>query len=523
MSMSSVRISFRQKIVLILCGIVISMVLLEVGLRMFGWVILTGQGMRNRCSMTPGGEYRILCIGESTTADSLGVMAYPRQLEKILNARSLGLNFSVINAGVAGLQTDQIITKLSFEIHKYRPHLVVAMMGINDYLDELQHISGWRKVWRSLRTAALLKMLRERLLRYYYLWRLRICGDNYKRFFERGLLFEKEWNFPEALFWYSKAVTIAPDYPEVYAHLGLIYKFMLNSDGAEKMFLRAIALGYDNKPIRNDLGDIFHDKGDLVQSMYWYEKALEFDPNDYPILFKLGCRLMDVSEFAEAERIFLKAIDSKPFCNGAYNMLAVLYLETGRNAEAKVMFEKISELDSLYAAAGYHKNGDMERSREVIEKLKASGTSEVDPDKQCQELIGRIATFESGTVEVQRFFEDVEMRRQSEYCSKTQTSYQKLRQLAEREQFDIVCMQYPVRSVEPIKRMVGEGKGIYFLSNEDNFKKVLESERYDHIFTDIFAGDFGHCTDKGNQLIAKNLAQLIERDILSQNRHVQES
>ncbi len=291
------------------------------------------------------------------------------------------------------------------------------------------------------------------------------------------------------------------------------------------MLLRALSLGYDNealgydkKAIYVDLGDISHSKGDISRSIEWYKKALELDPHDYTILFKLGCRFMDVRAFNEAENTFLKAVEMKPFCNSAYNMLAILYSQTGRDPEARTMFTKIDELDLLYETAGYYRKGDKARAQETIEKLKASGSAGVDHDKQCQRLVEHMATFNRCIGGVKEYYQDVEMHRQNEYGPMTQASYEKLRQLAQTGKFDIVCMQYPGRSLEPLERMVGEGEGIYFLSNEENFKKALETERYDRIFTDCFGGDFGHCTDEGNRLIAENLAQLIEREIIPQIR-----
>ena len=56
----------------------------ELGLRLGGVVFLSLQEYRNVRSIMGKGEYRIMCIGESTTAFG-GEDSYPAQLEKILN------------------------------------------------------------------------------------------------------------------------------------------------------------------------------------------------------------------------------------------------------------------------------------------------------------------------------------------------------------------------------------------------------------------------------------------------------
>ena len=45
------------------------------------------------------------------------------------------------------------------------------------------------------------------------------------------------------------------------------------------------------------------------------------------------------------------------------------------------------------------------------------------------------------------------------------------------------------------------------------FKAALEKGNYDEYFLDHFGGDFGHCTKKGDQLLAENVANVILKDI----------
>jgi hypothetical protein len=72
-------------------------------------------------------------------------------------------------------------------------------------------------------------------------------------------------------------------------------------------------------------------------------------------------------------------------------------------------------------------------------------------------------------------------------------------------------VQYPVRNIEPLKRMFKEetGDSIIFVDNEKIFKDVIRKEGYKEYFGDMFGGDFGHCTQKGNMLLAENIASVI--------------
>ncbi len=74
-------------------------------------------------------------------------------------------------------------------------------------------------------------------------------------------------------------------------------------------------------------------------------------------------------------------------------------------------------------------------------------------------------------------------------------------------------MQYPILDINELKKMFEGNNNIIFVSNEENFKKALETGKYDDYFIDSFAGDFGHCTPKGNKLIAENVADAILKEL----------
>ncbi|MFH1363885.1 MAG: hypothetical protein ABIH45_06740 [Candidatus Omnitrophota bacterium] len=68
-------------------------------------------------------------------------------------------------------------------------------------------------------------------------------------------------------------------------------------------------------------------------------------------------------------------------------------------------------------------------------------------------------------------------------------------------------------NIEPLKKMLRPNEGVIFVDNEMLFKNATEKEGYDEYFTDSFAGDFGHCTVKGNKLLAENIAKAISKKL----------
>jgi len=93
-----------------------------------------------------------------------------------------------------------------------------------------------------------------------------------------------------------------------------------------------------------------------------------------------------------------------------------------------------------------------------------------------------------------------------------QAKYLKIVNLLSAEKISLIAMQYPLRSIEPLIYMLKPAENfesIIFVGNEENFLKALQEEKYEEYFTDRSIGNSGHCTAKGNRLIAEGLAKEI--------------
>ncbi len=76
-----------------------------------------------------------------------------------------------------------------------------------------------------------------------------------------------------------------------------------------------------------------------------------------------------------------------------------------------------------------------------------------------------------------------------------------------------IAMQYPVRDIGSLQKITEKTKYsdfVFYASNKNVFRTALKGEDRKEIFKDLFAWDFGHCTEYGNRLIANNLAQVIK-------------
>ena len=198
-------------------------------MRMAGFSLQYLQERRNLASMRQKGTYRILCLGESTTADMVGVASYPSQLETILNDKNIGIKFSVINKGLFACDTTGIISRLEENLDQYKPDMVVVMMGVNDFGPHMKYaaasLSGNRSFLTSLQTYKLLKWIRQGLIikhsgeRSFYLTTIKEANAQSinntasladKDEMELGYLYMKQGRWNEAEVEFKKAIKKNP-------------------------------------------------------------------------------------------------------------------------------------------------------------------------------------------------------------------------------------------------------------------------------------------------------------------------
>lgn len=112
--------------------------------------------------------YRILCLGESTTAPAFDEArwdySWPAQLSELLRRRYPGRRVQVINKGVPSTNSAAVVAALPGYLDKFHPDLVISMLGVNDPF--------WFGVVESARGGPIVSALRGikvvKLARYLY-------------------------------------------------------------------------------------------------------------------------------------------------------------------------------------------------------------------------------------------------------------------------------------------------------------------------------------------------------------------
>jgi lysophospholipase L1-like esterase len=121
---------------------------------------------RNWARVAPPGVLRILCLGGSTTEG--GNMEgragrYPFQLQRLLESET-GREIRVLNAGISGWTTAEMLVAWFLTLQDYAPDVLVIHEGANDLpprfmQDFRRDYSSWRLPLRVPRTNALTRLL----------------------------------------------------------------------------------------------------------------------------------------------------------------------------------------------------------------------------------------------------------------------------------------------------------------------------------------------------------------------------
>ncbi len=408
-------LSFKQKLVLIIFGLFLTLIIIEIGLRIGGYIILSLREQKNKVSSCKdNNEYRIMCLGESTTAGG-GNNSWPRQLDKILKGQKIGVDFKVINKGRERINSNVILAELSKNLDNYNPDIVIAMMGVNDSFDTKPYEESL-----AVKTDSFTKGLRvymvEKLLLMHIKNKFReIQSDNSKG--ENGLsLSEKPMQLNELRDRdreneLRKNIEISNKYVES----GVVYLSQRRYEKAEEVFKKAIEL--DSKNIRA-----------YVQLSIYYRCQKKFK------------EIISLSGKIREQGIKNDIL---------YSIMADSYLEQGKTEEAEEYFRKANELRLQY------------------------------------------------------------------FYPATRHNYKKLKEIVTQRGIKLVCIQYPMRSIKPLKKIFDSIEGLILVDNEQIFKNAVKQTKYEDYFTDNFGGDFGHCTRKGNSLLAENVATAILKEIFN--------
>ena len=541
--------SVSKKIASVLLGVILSLVLLEAGLRLSGFILSSIQEYGNLRSIKQKGVYRILCLGESTTERQ-----YPQFLEQVLNQRNIGVRFSVIDKGKSNTNTVFILNQIKSYLAKYHPDMVVAMMGCNDkgvkYYEDIRESDTWLfRHCRVYRFCRVIIMHISKKIKHEGIYGLSRSYPGGKAKPEDTGTVPRETNPLKETF----AATVTPlNWKDVAGTPGPRNSYLNDRklSSAEGILGKDVELNPKNDKDYVELGWLFLKQGKLSHAEYSFKKAIELNPKDDRIYAQLGFLYMAEGEIFLAEDAFKKAIELNPKNNRTYAGLGESFLKQGKLSQAEYSFKKAIELnpknDHAYVGLGAVFQGQFNKLSQAEDSYRKA--FEINPrndlaslflvdlyrrrnlssqaedilkkalmcDPKNERVLGAMASLyeKMGKPDLAQEYAARERRlRLENTAALTVKNYRRLKAILDRKGIKLVCVQYPVCNVEPLKRIFEKDGGVIFVDNESLFKQAVRKGSYKEYFIDMFGGDFGHCTPKGNMLLAQNIANVILREI----------
>jgi tetratricopeptide (TPR) repeat protein len=381
-----IKLTLKTKILLIFLGLLSSLLFLELGLRLGGYLIIKSQDMNNKAAAKKPGGYRILCIGESTTAGQ-----YTKFLGEALNKKCSTIRFTVIDKGRGATNTSVLLSELPFNIEYYHPDMVVAMMGVND--SGYNMVCEKQSVLTGLRVYKLCRLILLHFRSSYGAiqlvpWRKPVGRSN------RSYHVHKTQRDMDAIDQCDKFIlsndiaqtenglrSLTVTYPDVcrpYIDLAKLYfrqgrpdkadgtinmikkEYLKDNDDCVQLLMYYAAFGKEKEVVRTahelikekpelagdhrvylHLGNAYQSQGRHAEAERAYRKSLEIAGDDADILAGLGEACWLQGKNTEAEQVFRKALQLDPADPRANGIMGAFYLDTGRTDSAEEYFKKV--------------------------------------------------------------------------------------------------------------------------------------------------------------------------------------
>lgn len=315
----------RKNGLLVVVGIAVAFVLLELGLRLAGWVYMGMRETRHQEALKNDKAVRILCLGESTTALG-GDHAYPRLLEGLLNGDEQGRQYSVINKGVPGITTDEILAHLNMTLDAYQPHLVVAMMGINDDDDEEL---GWHdRIAGQSKVVQLVLLIGRHVAERFPQTELaqeKLMYETFLKGWEQAI--DGDGSMAEQMF--LDRLTQHPEDPESYVELASWYTFNGEYSQALTILAEAEKRFDKNTEIRLAQGTVYLVQNRWVDASEVYYEIVQTTEYNDDAYMGLAWSFMRQGKYDAAEEILLQNIRINPR-DVSYGALILCYQKQGK-------------------------------------------------------------------------------------------------------------------------------------------------------------------------------------------------
>lgn len=423
-------------------------------MRLAGWTIRSGQLRSNPGLDYAPDEFRIIALGESTTAQTWvdgRPDSWVDQLQTNLNAAGLGRRFKIVNLAVAGTSTPFLLNDLDDSFQRIKPHAVISMMGINDQNS--------------------LEYLRSSPLRIVKLWGwLRSAFDSPQAppsVSETDMLLinQELLAAPWAKASRREDLAAVSDFVETVAVRHREQRWLVYLWVSHTLHQRYIELWEEKRaPVSQEVMSA------LLESCRFYARlSHELNPRHMrSLLYLLYCSAPRPDEHEAARRTLKRSLASGAELGGAI----LSKLDTIGGLRDPSLLLALERHGLRYIPSRSFLQGTQDSYRLLADRLKSRGV----PFLAMQ--------YPTGNPDAIRNY----------FALNPRSDFKSHR--------DALYGRFPGLKVMP------RYADVLVISNE-NFNDIVTAANFSRYFTDRFAGRFGHMTREGNALVARNAADFI--------------
>lgn len=171
------------------------------------------------------------------------------------------------------------------------------------------------------------------------------------------------WRNNEALF--TDTLAASPDAYLIRNNLGVVYWDRGEVKRAESEWLNSLAEAPQNPVILNNIGMVYTAQKHYERAVEIFRRAIRLKANYTDPRMNLGLAFAQMGRKDLAEREYRAAVDLSPLDYRARNLLGKIYLDSGRTAEAQNQF--LLSAESVPNSFAYDKLGDLYAKQGVAE------------------------------------------------------------------------------------------------------------------------------------------------------------
>ncbi|MEG5059536.1 tetratricopeptide repeat protein [Microcoleus sp. A2-C5] len=169
---------------------------------------------------------------------------------------------------------------------------------------------------------------------------------------------------------YDKAIELKPEYLEAWTGRGYALDKLQQSKEAIASFDNALKIQPDYPAAWEGRGDALLDSQRYEEAIASYEKAVQFQPNLYQAWYNRGQAYQNLKQYDRAVESYQQAVEIKFDNSDAWYNLGNVFLELNKNQEALEAYEKAVRFQPNFYQAWYSKGIallKMRRHEEAVE------------------------------------------------------------------------------------------------------------------------------------------------------------